>query len=174
MQIIVAGLGKVGSYLAGELSMENHDVTVVDTRNERVRAVTSRYDLMGMTGSIIDPEVISQTGMDEADLFIAVTASDETNLLSCLLARKAGCARTIARVRTREYAANMDYLSQALGIELIINPEELAAQEIERVLNLPGAIDVDGSPRTRDSSISSVWPKTVCSMVWRFVMCPPK
>ncbi len=143
MQIIVAGLGKVGSYLAGELSMENHDVTVVDTRNERVRAVTSRYDLMGMTGSIIDPEVISQTGMDEADLFIAVTASDETNLLSCLLARKAGCARTIARVRTREYAANMDYLSQALGIELIINPEELAAQEIERVLNLPGAIDVD-------------------------------
>ncbi len=143
MQIVVAGLGKVGSYLAGELSLEGHDVTVVDTRSERVRAVTSRYDLMGMSGNIIDPQVISHTGLEEADLFIAVTASDETNLLSCLLARKAGCPRTIARVRSPEYACNMDFLSESLGIEMIINPEELAAQEIERVLNLPGAIDVD-------------------------------
>ena len=99
MQIVVAGLGKVGSYLAGELSLEGHDVTVVDTRSERVRAVTSRYDLMGMSGNIIDPQVISHTGLEEADLFIAVTASDETNLLSCLLARKAGCPRSFPRIR---------------------------------------------------------------------------
>lgn len=143
MQIVIAGLGKVGTFLAGELSLEGHDLTVVDTRSERVRAATSNFDVMGMTGNIVAPDTINETGLDEADLFIAVTTNDEVNLLSCLLAKKAGCHRTIARVRSPEYSADMDYLKEQLGLDMIINPELLAAQEIERVLALPGAIDVD-------------------------------
>ncbi|MBF0580080.1 Trk system potassium transporter TrkA [Erysipelotrichaceae bacterium RD49] len=143
MQIVIAGLGKVGNFLAGELSLEGHDLTVVDNRPERVRTTTSSFDVMGLTGNIVAPDTISAAGLDEADLFIAVTTNDEVNLLSCLLAKKAGCARAIARVRSPEYSDSMEYLQDQLGLEMIINPERLAAQEIERVLSLPGAIDVD-------------------------------
>lgn len=143
MQIIVAGLGKVGAFIAGELSMEGHDLIVVDSRTERVHSFTSHYDVMGLTGNIVDSATMQQIGADQADLFIAVTTNDEINLLSCLLAKKAGCTRTIARVRNPEYAESMDYLKEQLGLEMILNPEMLAAEEIERVLSLPGAIDVD-------------------------------
>ena len=98
---------------------------------------------MGMTGNIVAPDTISETGLDEADLFIAVTTNDEVNLLSCLLAKKAGCHRTIARVRSPEYSSDREYLKEQLGLDMIINPELLAAQEIERDLALPGATDVD-------------------------------
>lgn len=143
MQIVIAGLGKVGSYLAGELSMEGHDLMVVDTKPEKVRNVTGQFDVMGLSGSIVDSQTLQETGMENADLFIAVTTNDEINLLSCLLAKKAGCSRTIARVRNPEYAESLDYFKEQLGLEMILNPEMLAAQEIERVLSLPGAIDVD-------------------------------
>ena len=143
MQIIVAGLGKVGSYLAGELSMEGHDVTVVDIKADHVSNVTSQYDVMGINGNIIDPETFSELDLANTDLFIAVAAKDEINLLACLLAKKEGASRTIARVRSPEYRNSMDYLQEQLGLEMIINPEQLAAMEMERVLAYPGVIDVD-------------------------------
>lgn len=121
MQIVIAGLGKVGTFLAGELSAEGHDLTVVDTRPERVRTATSNFDVMGMTGNIVAPDTISETGLDEADLFIAVTTNDEVNLLSCLLAKKAGCHRTIARVRSPEYSSDREYLKEQLGLVVRLN-----------------------------------------------------
>lgn len=143
MQIVISGLGKVGLYLVGELSGEGHDIIVVDMKPDKVRNATAEYDIIGMTGNIVDPSVIASIDMDETDLFIAVTTNDEVNLLSCLLAKKAGCTRTIARVRSVEYAQNIDYFKEQLGLEMIINPEDLAAREIDRVLALPAAIDVD-------------------------------
>lgn len=143
MQIIIAGLGKVGMCLAGELSAEGHDLTVVDTKPEQVRKATSKFDIMGFSGNAADPDTLAQLDVADADLFIAVTTQDEVNLLSCLLAKRAGCSKTIARVRNPEYSSSMDYLKEALGLEMIINPELLAAKEIERVLSLPGAMNVD-------------------------------
>lgn len=143
MQIVVAGLGKVGSYLAGELSQEGHDVQVVDIDPEHVRAVTSQYDVMGLNGSIVDPETLEELDLEDVDLFIAVAASDEINLLACLFAKKGGCSKTIARVRSPEYKGSMEYLKHQLGLEMIINPEQLAAAEIDRIVAFPSAIDVD-------------------------------
>lgn len=143
MQIVISGLGKVGFYLVGELSGEGHDITVVDIKPEKVRNATSTYDVMGLSGNIVDPSVLEQIDMDQTDLFIAVTMNDEVNLLSCLFAKKAGCSRTIARVRSIEYAKNMEYLKSQLGVDMIINPEELTAKEIYDSLALPAAIEVD-------------------------------
>lgn len=143
MQIIIAGLGKVGMGLIAELIQEGHDLTVVDTKASQVHLATSSFDVMGLTGNAADPDTLAELEVGKADLFIAVTTNDEVNLLSCLLAKRAGCSKTIARVRNPEYSSSMDYLKDALGLEMIINPELLAAEEIERVLSLPGAIDVD-------------------------------
>lgn len=84
MQIVISGLGKVGLYLVGELSGEGHDIIVVDIKPDKVRNATAEYDIIGMTGNIVDPSVIASIDMDETDLFIAVTTNDEVNLLSCL------------------------------------------------------------------------------------------
>lgn len=143
MQIIIAGLGKVGMCLAGELIQEGHELSVVDIKPASVQKATSAFDIMGISGNAADPDTLAEIEAGQADLFIAVTTNDETNLLSCLLAKRAGCSKTIARVRNPEYSSSMDYLKEALGLEMIINPEQIAAEEIERVLSLPGAIDVD-------------------------------
>ncbi len=143
MQIIIAGLGKAGMCLVGALAQEGHDITVVDTKPDQVQRATAQYDVMGISGNCADPDTLTELEVDQADMFIAVTTNDEVNLLSCLLAKRAGCSKTIARVRNPEHSSSMDYLQNALGLEMIINPELLAAEEIERVLSLPGAIDVD-------------------------------
>lgn len=143
MEITIAGLGKVGSHLASTLASEGHNITVVDTNSKKVNEATKETDVMGISGNIVDSSVLGDLNLKECKLFIALTASDEVNLLSCLLAKKAGCKRTVARVRTPEYAQSLDYFKDQLGIDLVINPEELAAQEIEQVLSLSGAIDVD-------------------------------
>lgn len=143
MEITIAGLGKVGSYLSTTLAKEGHNITVVDTNSKKVNEATTDTDVMGLSGNIVDSSVLNDLNLEKCDLFIALTASDEVNLLSCLLAKKEGCKRTIARVRTPEYAQSLGYFKDQLGIDLVINPEQLAAQEIEQVLSLPGAIDVD-------------------------------
>ncbi len=143
LNIIIAGLGKVGSYLATTLANENHNITVVDINPAKVLDISQEIDVLGAQGSIIDSKTINDLDMRGSDLFIAVTTSDEINLLACLLAKKAGCSRTIGRVRAPEYAESLDYFKEQLGLDMIINPEQLAAEEIERVLSLPGAIDVD-------------------------------
>lgn len=143
MQIIIAGCGKVGSFLCEQLAMEGHDITVADIKKEKVTALTSRYDIMGAVGSVVDPEMLKDLDTSQADLFIAVTANDELNLLSCLLARKEGCTRTIARVRSPEYSSASDYLAKQLGLAKILNPEQLAAREIFRALQLPSSVDAD-------------------------------
>lgn len=143
MQIIIAGCGKVGSYLCEQLSLEGHDITAADIKKDKVTALTSRFDIMGAVGNIVDPEMLRDLETRNADLFIAVTANDELNLLSCLLARKEGCTRTIARVRSPEYSSAAGYLAKQLGLAMILNPEHLAAREIFRALQLPSSVDAD-------------------------------
>ena len=143
MDIIIVGCGKVGRALAAQLNEAGNNITVVDINADRVTDITNRYDVMGCVGNGATHTVLKEAGIDDADLMIAVTGSDERNLLCCLIARKAGDCQTIARVRSPQYNADAPYLKEELGLAMVINPEFAAAEEIARVLQFPSAIKID-------------------------------
>lgn len=149
MKIIIVGLGKVGRTLAEELGREDNDVTVIDNREEVVREITDQCDLMGVVGNGAIYSVQMEAGIEAADLLIAVTGSDELNLLCCLIARKAGHCQTIARVRNPEYSREQRFIKEALGLAMIINPELAAAGEVAEALQFPSAIEVDSFAKNR-------------------------
>ncbi len=142
MKIIIVGCGKVGDALADQLSAEGNDVTVVDRRYAAVEALSNEYDIMGIVGSGTDHSVLEEAGVEKADLLIAVTGSDELNLLCCLIAKKAGNCQTIARVRNPEFNREIAYIQEELGLALVINPEFAASVEIARILRFPSAIEI--------------------------------
>lgn len=144
MNIIIAGCGKVGQTLAKELSREDdYNVTVVDPRHSVVEDLVGQFDIMGVCGSGTSIETLSEAGIKEADILIAVTGSDEINLLTCLIAKKSGNCQTIARVRKPEYSKEIGLFKEDLGLAMIINPEQTAAAEIARLLRFPSAIQID-------------------------------
>ncbi len=144
MKIIVVGAGKIGQKLAELLSCEEgHEVTLVDIRPERLRDIVNEFDIMGVVGSGSDAEVLSDAGVKDADLLIAVTGSDEINLLSCLIAKKSGNCETIARIRKVEYSKSLDLFKDDLGLTLTLNTQMATAREIARVLRFPSAIQID-------------------------------
>lgn len=144
MNILIVGCGNVGQKIVEKLSYENeHNITVVDTRRKKVEAVTSEYDIMGVVGSCADIDILEEAGIKNADIVIAVTGSDELNLLTCLMAKKAGECQTIARVRKPEYRKSLPLFKEDLGLAMIINPEQTAAMEMARVLRFPSAIQID-------------------------------
>lgn len=125
------GCGKVGHTLTEQLVREGHDITIVDTSERVVRDTTEMFDVMGIRGNGASLNVLMEAGLQEADLVIAVTGSDELNLLCCTIAKKAGGElAAIARVRNPDYSEELPYLRQQLGLSMIINPELEAAQEI--------------------------------------------
>lgn len=144
MKIIIVGGGKVGQKLAAELSVESdNDVTIIDVRQGIISDIVGQYDVMGIVGSGVNLDILNEAGVTYADLLIAVTGSDEMNLLSCLMAKKSGNCQTIARVRKPEYSKALNVFKEDLGLAMIINPEQAAASEIARVLRLPSAIQID-------------------------------
>ena len=143
MQIIIVGCGNVGTTLTEQLSKEGHNITVVDTDSLKAESVANRFDVMGVVGNGASFTVQNEAGIEEAGLLIAVTTSDELNLLCCLIARKAGGCNTIARVRNPIYNKEIAYIKEELGLSMIINPEYAAACEIARLLKFPSAIKVD-------------------------------
>lgn len=149
MKIIIVGLGKVGQTLAAELSKEGNDITVIDHVEKKVEEFVGKYDLMGIVGNGATYSTQMEAGIEAADLLIAATASDELNLLCCLIAKKAGNCHTIARVRTPDYSSEIDFIKEELGLAMVINPEFAAAREISRILKFPSAIDVDSFVKSR-------------------------
>lgn len=144
MNIIIAGCGKVGQKLAEQLNHEGgQNITVIDPRYQVVQDTINQYDVMGVVGSGASLETLTEAGIENADILIAVTGSDELNLLTCLIAKKAGNCQTIARVRKPEYSREINLVKDDLGLAMIINPEETAADEIARVLRFPTAIQID-------------------------------
>ncbi len=143
MQIIIVGCGNVGATLTEQLSKEGHNITVIDVDGHRVETVANQYDVMGVAGNGASFSVQNEAGIEEADLMIAVTTSDELNMLSCLIARKAGGCSTIARVRNPIYNKEIAFIKEELGLSMVINPEYAAACEIARLLKFPSAIKVD-------------------------------
>lgn len=144
MNIIIVGCGKVGEKLVEKLSNEKeHNLTVVDLRGNLVSDIISDYDAMGIVGSGTDLDTLTEAGVSEADILIAVTGSDELNLMTCLLAKKAGNCQTIARIRKPEYKNSLELIKDDLGLAMIVNPEFAAASEIARALRFPSAIQID-------------------------------
>ena len=143
MNIMIVGCGKVGQTLAEQLNEEGNNITVVDTKAERVSELAARLDVMGYVGNGATHTVQQEAGIDSTDLLIAVTGSDELNLLCCLIAKKANDCETIARVKNPAYSSESVYLKDELGLAMVINPEHAAAAEIARVLRFPSAIKID-------------------------------
>lgn len=143
VNIIIVGCGKVGQALVEQLNDEGNNITIIDKVAEKVNDVSSRYDVMGVIGNGATHSVQREAGIDSANLLIAVTGSDELNLLCCLIAKKAGNCHTIARVRNPEYYVDTPFLKDELGLAMVINPELAAASEIARVLRFPSAIKID-------------------------------
>ncbi len=143
MHIIIVGCGKVGRTLAEQLQEEDIDLTVIDTVEKTVNDVTEGIDAMGIVGNGASINTLMEAGISTADILIAVTASDELNLLCCLIAQKTGSCQTIARVRNPIYSQEIGFIKEKLGISMIINPEYAAAQEISRLLRFPAAIKID-------------------------------
>ncbi len=174
MRIIVVGLGKVGQALAAELSSENNDITVIDNKEKIVEDFSSQYDIMGVIGNGANYSTQMDADVEHADLLIAVTGSDELNLLCCLIAKKAGNCHTIARVRNPEYSAEIDYIKEELGLAMVINPEQIAAREISRILKYPSAIEVDGFAKSRAELLKFRVPADSVLVDQRIVDIPVK
>lgn len=143
MKIILVGGGKVGTVLARQLSEEGHNVTVIDTNKPRVEHISEAYDVMGIVGNGASIATLYEAGIEEADVFIAITGSDELNLLCCMFAKKAGHCHTIARVRNPSYSHELEFIKKQTGISAIVNPEMAAAMEISHLLRFPGASKID-------------------------------
>ena len=142
LKIIVVGCGKVGETLTDQLTREGHEVTLIDKDPTKVHDLTNMYDVMGIVGTGASYSVQMEAGIESADLLIAVTESDELNLLCCTVAKRVGDCSAIARVRNPEYSEEIPYLREKLGLALIINPEQAAANEAARLLYLPTALEV--------------------------------
>lgn len=143
LNIIIVGCGRVGSTLVEQLSAEGHDITVIDKNSEIVAELTNLYDVMGIVGNGASFTVQIEAGIKNTDLIIAVTDSDELNLLCCTVARRVGECAAIARVRNPDYSVEIGYLREKLGLAMIINPELEASREIARILCLPNALEVN-------------------------------
>ena len=143
MKIIIIGCGKVGSTLAEELCEEDHELTMIDKNPQKIQQICESIDIMGSCGNGASIQILSEAGVEEADILIAVTGSDELNLLCCQIAKKVSQCHTIARVRNPVYHREVHFLRKKLGISMIINPEFASAMEISRLLRFPSAIKRD-------------------------------
>lgn len=143
LNIIIVGCGKVGTTLVERLSQENHDITIIDQNNDVVQRVAGTYDVMGVTGNGASFAVQIEAGIKKADIIIAVTESDELNLLCCTIAKKVSDCAAIARMRNPDYSKELGFLRSQLGLSMIVNPELDTATEISRLLRLPTALSIN-------------------------------
>lgn len=139
MKIIIIGNGKVGFALARQLSGEKHDLVLIDNNDDALHTADNALDIMCTDGSGASIQTLREAGVQKADLVIAVTGSDELNIVCCLIAKKLGAKHTVARVRSPEYYREANLLKKEIGVDMIINPEYAAAQEISRLLRVPSA-----------------------------------
>ncbi len=143
LKIIIVGCGAVGSALVEQLVKEGHDITLIDQNPEALHSITNIYDVMGVIGNGASYSVQIEAGIKDTDLLIAVTNSDELNLLCCTIAKQVADCNAIARVRTPDYNEETNYLREKLGLAMVMNPEFEAAKETARVLYLPTALEVN-------------------------------
>ncbi|ATF56004.1 Trk system potassium transporter TrkA [Streptococcus oralis] len=143
MKIVLVGGGKVGFALCRSLVAENHDVVLIEQDEAVLNHIVSRYDIIGLLGNGADFAILEQAGVQECDIFIALTEHDEVNMISAVLAKKMGAKETIVRVRNPEYSNSYFKEKNILGFSLIVNPELLAARAIGNIVDFPSALSVE-------------------------------
>ncbi|MBR4068260.1 MAG: Trk system potassium transporter TrkA [Clostridia bacterium] len=149
MRILVVGDGKVGHTLAENLAREEHSVTIVDQNESVLHRSEDTLDVMCVRGNGANASTLMDAGVDKADIIIAATASDETNMLCCLIAKRLGAKHSIARIRDPEYNESLNLLQRELGIDMAINPERATALEISRLLRFPFASNIESFAKGR-------------------------
>ncbi len=144
MNVIIVGCGRVGYIIAEHLSKENHDVTLVDSNEDKLAPALANLDVQAVVGNGTTFSALKEAGVKTADILIAVTSEDEMNMISCMIAKKANpdCS-TIARVRKPEYLPERNFFKNAIGMSMVINPELAAAKEIYSLISIPNALEVD-------------------------------
>ena len=149
MFILVIGDGKVGHTLVEHLAREGHDVVIIDNNEEVLERTQGALDVLCVRGNGANAQTLIDAGVKKADIIIAATASDETNMLCCLIAKRLGAEYAIARVRDPEYNESLNLLQHELGIDMTINPERATALEISHLLRFPFASNIESFARGR-------------------------
>lgn len=149
MKIVIVGCGKVGYALAKQLSVENHDITVIDHSPRVIEKTQETLDVMVMSGNGAALDIQREARVDEADLLIATTDSDELNLLCCIVAKRLGCGHTISRIRNSEYMNQLQFMRDDFGLSMTVNPEFATARTIFRFLQFPSFLKIDSFAKGR-------------------------
>ncbi len=143
MKIVILGAGEVGGSLAQNLTQEASDITIVDTDSDRLRDLQDRFDIRTIRGMASHPDIMRQAGAEDADMVIAVTNSDEVNMVACHVANTVFHTPTkIARIRSTAYLGDQGVFRDAMPVDYIVNPEEIVTQDIKRLIENPGALQV--------------------------------
>ncbi len=144
MNIIIAGMGKIGATIVTSLANEGHDITAIDVNSAVVEDIANTNDIIGVRGSCTDSDTLKDARIEDAELFISVTGSDETNMLACFLAKRMGAKQTISRIRAPEYNDDsLVFLRQELDLSMALNPDLLAAHELYNILKFPSAEKIE-------------------------------
>lgn len=143
IKVFIVGVGAIGTSIATSLSHDGFEVTVIDTDSEKINNITNSADVIGYQGNGASYDTLKELGAAEADVLIAVTNSDEINILSCYTAHAIGARHTIARIRDVDYANQSRFYKKQMGISMIINPDLASAMEIARILRFPQATRVE-------------------------------
>lgn len=156
MKIVIIGVGSIGKTVLKNLSGENHTITIIDEDRERIESLIESYDVFGVVGNGACLDIQTEAKVRDADLVIALTGSDELNILSCLVANKAGAKNTIARVRNPAYTRQFAEMKDELGISMIINPEKETAEEIFNLISLPSVAQIENFAKGKVSLVEIV------------------
>ena len=164
MKIVIIGAGSVGAAICAQLAGEGHDLTIVDTNHTTLTELSNTCDVFGVVGNGACMDIQKEAGIKDADLAIALTGSDELNVFACLVAKKAGAANTVARVRNPAYRKQIIDMKDELGLSMIVNPEKETANEIFNLINLPSIAQIDRFAKGRASLVEVVATKG-CSLI---------
>lgn len=160
MKIIIVGCGKVGLTLAEQLTKENHNVTVIDTNYNKLRAITDSIDVMCIEGNGICTPTLMEAGIDTADILIATMETDEKNVMCTLVAKNLGNCQAIARIRNSSYVDEIRNIKEQLNMSIVLNPDKAAAEEIAKLVSYPSAVKrIDSFARGRINVVAITLPE---------------
>lgn len=164
MKIVIIGLGTIGKTTLKSLSGEGHAITIIDEDKYSIESLIEKYDVLGVVGNGASMDIQIEANVQDADLVIALTQSDELNILACLVAKKVGAQNTIARVRNPDYRKQISEMKDDLGISMVVNPEQETANEIFNIINLPSVAQIEHFAEGKVSLVEVVAEKG-CSLI---------
>ncbi|MGL5694200.1 MAG: NAD-binding protein, partial [Peptostreptococcaceae bacterium] len=140
MNIVIIGNGKVGRKLTEILSNDNHDIVIIDKSYNEINKIINNYDVKAVHGNGASYEIQKKAGVDKADILIAVTPSDEINLISCFISKKIGVNKSIALISNLEYYNQLEFIQNNFNIDFVVNPEKSVANNIVNLILLPSCL----------------------------------